>query len=643
MEPMEVSVTDEEYMMTKAKSFLETDCYRCRSWLLTAKSMFPNNFGIHFECYEIEKNLRCVQRAARCFSCLLEDFPNEAILWKEIENFTPILCMDISCLSEEQTFFREMFSALPLSIQQKLLSVCAERSEDTMEHCRLVLLLLNRFPQSSTELALKLMDTMITAEKHNQCPNVINCYRKILVCDLGPLLVSTSTLNQKNLYKMLTKTTEFYITYAMGGHSIIQNLPDTENYIKTPWEDLFASCERIGKKLSWELRSVLSQSDKRKAWKKVSSFAKKFVIASNNSELSKQLVFCGMILFVRHVFDYNKSLKIENGSEYLLVKAIKGPKVQINKPPLKQAVLSIATKLNESLIGITDDSSEVLDHFKMAFNYWELLTNKEPMCTDYWKLSAQIKVDTFIGQFLNDIEFYQGKYKNLFKAVPVHESIRKSLSLVTLYYCVQEFKKCTEHIFEVVDQIESLSLYGSVSTEIANPPEDREMYYIQIAKLPVLQYCVKIMVQILYNQLSNYPSTSDILIGHLLVLSQMVWPEGKAIAEDMYNHIEKLPLFTYPQFSAYITNIDIIEHFMAMFIENDKCVLNVFPCVASSLSPRISTRGAGKGVKEEFRSTLKKQVKRWSEPVDETMLLFFKNERESLMKTATLMEKSLTF
>lgn len=47
---MEVSVTDEEYMMTKAKSFLETDCYRCRSWLLTAKSMFPNNFGIHV-CY----------------------------------------------------------------------------------------------------------------------------------------------------------------------------------------------------------------------------------------------------------------------------------------------------------------------------------------------------------------------------------------------------------------------------------------------------------------------------------------------------------------------------------------------------------------------------------------------------------------
>lgn len=59
---------------------------------------------------------------------------------------------------------------------------------------------------------------------------------------------------------------------------------------------------------------------------------------------------------------------------------------------------------------------------------------------DYWKLSAQIKVDSFIGQFLNDIEFYQGKYKNLFKVVPVQDGIRKSLSLVTLYYCVHEFK-----------------------------------------------------------------------------------------------------------------------------------------------------------------------------------------------------------
>lgn len=56
MDPMEVTMSDEDYMMTKAKSFLENDCYRCRSWLLTAKSMFPENFAIHvglLSCHQI--------------------------------------------------------------------------------------------------------------------------------------------------------------------------------------------------------------------------------------------------------------------------------------------------------------------------------------------------------------------------------------------------------------------------------------------------------------------------------------------------------------------------------------------------------------------------------------------------------------
>lgn len=48
MEPKKkVFIVDEEYMMTKAKSFIDSDVFRCRSWLITAKSMFPNNFGMH--------------------------------------------------------------------------------------------------------------------------------------------------------------------------------------------------------------------------------------------------------------------------------------------------------------------------------------------------------------------------------------------------------------------------------------------------------------------------------------------------------------------------------------------------------------------------------------------------------------------
>lgn len=107
-------------------------------------------------------------------------------------------------------------------------------------------------------------------------------------------------------------------------------------------------------------------------------------------------------------------------------------------------------------------------------------------------------------------------------------------------------------------------------------------YLLNLLNIPTLICYVNYLFLFLQNQLSNFPTACD-LIGHLLVLSQMVWPQGKEIAEDMCRLIAKLPVFSYPQFSSYITNIDIIEEFMAMYMENNKCVLNIFPCVATSL------------------------------------------------------------
>lgn len=63
----------------------------------------------------------------------------------------------------------------------------------------------------------------------------------------------------------------------------------------------------------------------------------------------------------------------------------------------------------------------------------------------------------------------------------------------------------------------------------------------------------------------------------------MVWPDGKEIAKDMYKRIARLSTFLYPQFASYITNIDIIEEFTAMFMEDNKCIINIFPSVGNLL------------------------------------------------------------
>lgn len=45
---MEVDLeqTDEEYVIQRAKECFKTDPYSAKAWMLTAKSLYPNNFPV---------------------------------------------------------------------------------------------------------------------------------------------------------------------------------------------------------------------------------------------------------------------------------------------------------------------------------------------------------------------------------------------------------------------------------------------------------------------------------------------------------------------------------------------------------------------------------------------------------------------
>lgn len=46
MVAMEVESSDEEYLVNRAKEELKRDPHAARAWMLTAKSLFPNNFSV---------------------------------------------------------------------------------------------------------------------------------------------------------------------------------------------------------------------------------------------------------------------------------------------------------------------------------------------------------------------------------------------------------------------------------------------------------------------------------------------------------------------------------------------------------------------------------------------------------------------
>lgn len=40
------SLTDEEYVIHRAKSALKSDPLSAKAWMITAKTLYPNNFGV---------------------------------------------------------------------------------------------------------------------------------------------------------------------------------------------------------------------------------------------------------------------------------------------------------------------------------------------------------------------------------------------------------------------------------------------------------------------------------------------------------------------------------------------------------------------------------------------------------------------
>ncbi|KAI4457974.1 hypothetical protein MML48_7g00014828 [Holotrichia oblita] len=215
------TLSDEEYVIQRAKIALTVDPVAAKAWMITAKTLYPNNFGVQFEAYRIEKTAGHLKEAAKCFSDLIGKFHQHPEFWNEINKVTSALRID-SDLDPEKQFLSKMFKHISPEIQHKLLLITADHCEDTMEHCKLLLLLLQKFHSAIPSHAPALIDTLLSAEKHSHASNhPINNYRKILVCELLPLLneeTTTVELSSKLVYKLLHKAIEYYV-HSLNFHN----------------------------------------------------------------------------------------------------------------------------------------------------------------------------------------------------------------------------------------------------------------------------------------------------------------------------------------------------------------------------------------------------------------------------------------
>ncbi|XP_072936556.1 integrator complex subunit 10 [Epargyreus clarus] len=561
---------DEDYIISRAKEAQKYNIHSAKAWMLTAKTLFPTNFKIQFEAYLMEKQSGNVLEAAECFSSLMMPRQNLPNLLPEISAIANAL------KSNDPSFLSQMFDKISPDIQLTILKTSVENSDDTMEHCRLLVLLLKKFPQLGVDSLVK---TLINTEK----VFYDNRYARLLVVETLPLLSSLES--PRLLQRLVVKAIDFYNSYVYN---------DAENDITDPWQRLYGVLDLLGRQLGWDTYLVNYSN----SLNKESYFQK--LMTLRNSQDCRQLLYCGVAFFLRSLFE-QKSLK----GNHILIEALSDPEMPLSKR--KKGDIEVS--------GIS------AHQFQAAANCWELLHSSEVISREFMKLTSQLQIKPWCEGFSEELALYRGRYDEAMPP-PTVTSLASSVVRVSICFFQKNYTACIENILIALPLLPSVE--GVLESDLIVGGKHRHLHFLPVTKVAIMHYFCTLLIRILLNS----GNTADLTYGHMLVLMQLGWPQEEAVFIHILEIIKQRGVFHYHLFSAYIIHIDILEELSFIWNDGKNIVLDILPNSQQHLGQRrIGTRGADKGVKEDFKQAMKTQVARSNESILNLMIQFITNER----------------
>ncbi|KAJ0181833.1 hypothetical protein K1T71_002555 [Dendrolimus kikuchii] len=571
MPGVDPTLSDEEFIIAKAKNAQKFNMHSANAWMLTAKTLFPTNFNIQFEAYLMEKQSGNIQEAAECFTSLMVSRQNISALLPEISAIANAL------RSNEGSFLSQMFDNISSDIQLTILKTSVENSDDTMEHCRLLVLLLKKFPQLGVDSLVK---TLINAEKFFYD----NRYARLLVVETLPLLSSLES--PRLLQRLLVKAIDFYNSYVYD---------ETEHDITDPWQRLYGVLDLLGRQLGWDPYLVYygNSLNKEAYFQKLSTL--------RNSDDCRQLLYCGITFFLRSLYE-QKSLK----GNHILVEALSDPDVLQNK----------RRKCDIEVTGLS------AHQFQAAANCWELLHNNDVISREFTKLVNQLQVKPWSEGFADELALYRGRYDDATPPETVN-TLAACIVRTSINFFQKKYSMCVDNILAALLQLPSVE--GMLEPELIVEGKHRHLHFLPLTKVAIVHYFCTLLIRILMNS----ENKSDVTHGHILVLMQLGWPQEEAIFLQILDFIRQRGVFHYHLFTTYIIQIDILEELSYIWNEQGtNIVLDILPNSQQHLGQRrIGTRGADKGVKEDFKQAMKAQVARSNESLINLIMQFITSER----------------
>ncbi|KAM4674859.1 integrator complex subunit 10 isoform 5-T5 [Amazona ochrocephala] len=730
---------DCEFLVKRARELVPGDLWAAKAWLITARSLYPADFNIQYEMYTIERNAERTASAGRLLYDMFVNFPDQPAVWREISVITSALRSDSQ--DKQTQFLRGLFETLPGRVQCEMLLKATEQCFNTLERAEMLLLLLRRFPETVVQHGVGLGETLLDAEsiEDQECP--VNCFRKLFVCDVLPLIINNPDvrLPASLLYKYLNKAAEFYINYVtrstqtesqyQGSQDssdimspskrssqkyVIDGLTEKSSQVTDPWEKLFKILSVVGMRCEWQMdKGRRSFGDILHRMKDLCRYISNFD-SDAHIKYKNQVVYSTMLVFFKNAFQYVSNIQpslfqgpnAPNQTPLVLLEDVTNiygdTDIDRNKHIHKKRKLAEG---REKTMQSSDDedpsgkarsrhitvnkadlanSIEVLESFKLARESWELLCSLESLDKEFTRICLAWKTDSWLWLriFLTDMIIYQGQYKKAISSLhhlaalqgshsPQQitgqgslENQRALIQLATCHFALGEYRQTCEKVLDLMCCI-SLPIQEGGRVQEEQPKVKSKFRKGSDLKLwpctsrAIMPYCLHLLLAC-FKLRAFTDSRDDMALGHVVVLLQHEWPRGENLFLKAINKICQQGNFQYENFFNYVTNIDMLEEFaylrtqeggkihlellpnQAMLIKTSSPPMGLLqqefipvlqPSIQTADRHHTVTRGITKGVKEDFRLAMERQVSRCGENLMVVLHRFCINEKILLLQT----------
>ncbi|XP_058506607.1 integrator complex subunit 10 isoform X3 [Solea solea] len=694
---------DCEFLVRRARELVSDDPCAAKAWLITARTLYPADFNIQYEMYIIEQNAERTASAGRLLYDMFINFPDQPTVWREISVITAALRSDSQ--DKHAQFLRGLFETLPGRVQCEMLLKATEQCFNTLEKAEMLLLLLKRFPESVVQHGVNLGETLLEAEVSENLETPVNCFRKLFVCDVLPLVINNMDMRlpASLMQKYMLKAAEFYIGYVTRGPSpdvqiqgsqeagslksptvsrgsqryVIDGLSEKSSVVAEPWERLLDILTVVGARCEWQGdKGQRSYVDMLLRVKELCRYLPGLE-GETRSRCCSQVVICAALVLFRSAFLYISAVQPAlfqgvnalSSGPWILVEDLSSVynDVEVERGPVKHAhkKRKLADGRDKTMSSDDEDGlgkgrgrhilvnktemhswSETLESFRTARESWDLLHSHDGLENEFKKICASWKTDSWLWFriFLTDMIIYQGQYRkalsSLHQMAAVHpqpgqqspsgqaslEHHRSLIQQASCHYALGEYRMACEKLLDVVGGLvppnyEPTKTADQVKVK-AKIRKGNDVRLLPCTSKAVLPFCLQLMLAC-FKLRAFTDNRDDLSLGHVVVLLQYDWPHD----------IDMLEEFAYlrtPEGGR--IQLELLPN-QGMLIKNPSPALGVelntllLQGVQTMDRHHTVTRGITKGVKEDFRLAMERQVSRCGENLLSVLHRFCINEK----------------